>query len=360
MLGSRKVRSPLRGLVVVVAVLGALLTLPAAALATPPNITDFYFDPMGPLPYEGGTVQVYAQVDSDADPVVVDALVSGPGSSYTVRLSTTPDGYTTGLVNIPANQTRDPVSWTIQVRAVDANDESSTQTVGHIGVDADPVDDPPAVSDALVSPANVPSGGGTVTLSARASDRYGISEANAVVSRPDGTDETVPLTNTSGDLYSAQYTVPANTETTGQSYLVNFVFKDDAGQESSLAYGFGVDALPATTGNLKVSVTSLHFGDVKVGRIATRWFLLSNTGASSTAPLTGSVASSGGPFAVAGVRTFTLAPGETKWFPVTFRPTSAGTRTGRIAVKRDDGRQSTLGVAVDGRGTCAACAMSSR
>jgi hypothetical protein len=348
MVGSWKVRSPLRGLVVVLSLL-CVLAVPATALATPPNITDFYFDPMGPLPYEGGTIEVHAQIASDAEPVVADAVITGP-TTYTVRLSTSPGGDTSGLVNIPGNPTREPVSWRVDVRATDENGESSTQTVGSIGVDPDPVDDPPAVSDASVSPSNVPSGGGTVTLSARASDRYGITEANAVVTRPDGTDETVPLTNAGGDLYTAQYSVPANTGTTGQSYLVNFVFEDDAGQESSLAYGFGVDAPPATTGKLKVSVGSLHFGDVRVGRIATRWFYVTNTGASSTQPLTATLTSSHARFSVAGASTITVAPGETKAVPVVFRPTSEGVRTGRISVKRADGKQSTLGVDVDGRG----------
>jgi len=45
-----------------------------------------------------------------------------------------------------------------------------------------------------------------------------------------------------------------------------------------------------------------------------------------------------------------LAPGETRAVPVVFRPTSAGVRTRRIAAKRADGRQPSLGVDLEGSG----------
>lgn len=354
MLGSRMVRAGLRRAVVALAALGLLLALPGAALAAPPNITDPYLDPSLPLPPEGGTVEVHAQIDADAEPVTATALISGP-TSYSVALSTAFGGATSGLVTIPANSSANPVEWVVQIRAVDGNGESSTQTVGVVTVEGNPFDEPPIVWDASATPTTVPSGGGTVALAVSATDTRGISEVSADVTRPDGTHVVVPLEPVGGDRFTGTYAAPANTGTTAQAYLVTFIATDDIGQQSTTAVGFAVaaPAPPPSTGTLVVHPGTLRFGDVKVGRTATRWLTVKHTGPRSAKPISGTVTSSGAPFAVVGTSTFTLRPGQSKAFRVTFHPTTPGRRTGHIAVRRADGGRPTLGVAAEGRGTCA-------
>lgn len=340
----------LRLILAALATIAALLTLPALATAQgdPPVIRDGNLDPSS-LGHDGGTVNISVQIDAEAEPITTDAEVVGPNGSFSVRLSTAFGGHATGSVDIPANFTPDPVSWSVEIHAADGNGSTASDFIGFVEVAGEPqFDEPPDVYDASVSPASVPSGGGNVALAVSASDLGGITEARANVVRPDGTVDTVALEQISETRFTGTYAAPANTTTSRRVYGVSFTAADDTGQETNLeTAGFSV---AAALGKLKASVRSLHFGDVKVGRIATRWFFLENTGAEGTPPLTVTLSSSHARFSVAGASTFTLAPGETRAVPVVFRPTSAGARSGRISVTRSDRRQPGLGVDVEGSG----------
>ena len=96
---------------------------------------------------------------------------------------------------------------------------------------------PPTVSGS-VSPAVLPDTGGTVSVTAEATDGDGtVEEVRAAVTAPDGSVSSVPLAPTGGSTYSGSFTAAANTAGTPVEYAVSVTAVDDAGESASAAAG---------------------------------------------------------------------------------------------------------------------------
>jgi hypothetical protein len=96
-----------------------------------------------------------------------------------------------------------------------------------------------------------------------------------------------------------------------------------------------------------------YFGPVPVGGRAVRTVVVRNSGGPKTAPVSASITTSGGPFAVVGAETgkidFTLGPEESRTFEVEFTPGSPGFKAGSAIVSRVDGAQPDLAVQLTGQ-----------
>lgn len=112
--------------------------------------------------------------------------------------------------------------------------------------------------------------------------------------------------------------------------------------------GLSGTAQPAATPRIVVGPTSLDFGTVTVGGTGSRIFTIGNTG---SAQLTGALALPTSSLAFTLSPTaFSLAPGAKQDVTVTFRPTTAASVTGAVAVTSNDATSPTLSVALSGTG----------
>jgi len=103
---------------------------------------------------------------------------------------------------------------------------------------------PPSLSDIQVTPSQFRFVGGTMTISAKASDPSGIAEVWAEVLKPDGTKERVAM-NLVGGVYQGQYKVEANTSNDGRVYKVWVRARDGQGNETPLP-GMPLDGIVVT------------------------------------------------------------------------------------------------------------------
>jgi hypothetical protein len=351
---------------VALAALAASLILSAAVPAAtpgPPVIVSASIDPaltspLPPLPQEGRTFQVHAQVEGGVPPLVANIwlVTDDSGWSRLPPLDLSPTGEITGSVWLPANIKGTPMHWRLRLGVRDRHDRTAWKVLGDFEVEPTPWDPYPAVWPTELEDFRVSGDGGRVPLAASASDEGGIAPGGVVavwaeIFRLDGTlQDTVTLTQTASasSRYTGEYAAPPNPGMTDLRYFIEYWAEDDFGQRDRRWGGTFLSVAP--TGKLRASLGALDFGDVPVGRIATRWVSLSNVGRATTEPLTVTLSSSHARFSVAGASTFTLAPGETRAVPVVFRPTSAGARSGRISVTRSDRRQPGFGVDVEGSG----------
>lgn len=105
----------------------------------------------------------------------------------------------------------------------------------------------------------------------------------------------------------------------------------------------------AAAGKLAANPTSVAFGSVQVGNTSSKSEVITNTGTGSVT--VSGVSSSGSPFSVSGISVpLTLAPGHSVTFQTTFKPTSAGSASGKITIA-SNASNATLSVAESGSGT---------
>jgi hypothetical protein len=322
-----------------------------------PIVSNAAVDPSS-LPYDGGSVEISADVVDDFGIAMVYGEVLGPDlSPQSVLMLPSGTSSYSGSLNLLPNYTDSPVSYYVNVTGTDTNGAFDTEFAGEITLDAQPqFDEAPVVFDPSVEPRDLPAAGGPVTIRASASDNRGISEVYANVTLPDGGTANVPLEPISSVQFEGVYDAPPNATSTAATYGIEITALDDIGQPGSVDAGqITVAPKPAqATGRLTVWPGARSFGRVPVGRRAWQLVVVRNVGPRSTAPVAGTIRTSGSPFSLFGVAPtglhFRLRPGAAKAVVVEFRPLTVGLQTGSVTILRDDGTQPGLAVRLSGRG----------
>lgn len=112
-----------------------------------------------------------------------------------------------------------------------------------------------------------------------------------------------------------------------------------------------VFAAPKTAGTLAVNPTSIAFGSLTVSTSVTQNVVLLNTGTGNVTTSTATMSGAG--FSVTGLTLpMTLAPGQSAAFQATFAPSSTGSVTGYVYLKKSNGTVLAT-VAMSGTGVAA-------
>lgn len=326
----------------------------------PPVILSGTVNPTS-LPYDGGTVTITAEAIDDFGIYMAYAEVIQPdNTSFYVQLF--PAGETgltffEGTVSIPPNYTDAPVSYGVNLHITDWNGGADVDFVAAFQVDAQPqFDEPPVVFNPAVEPQNLPSAGGTVRISAHATDNRGISEVYATLSPSVGAAVHLPLDAISGTEFEGFYQVPPNTLGTPVHYTVDVTALDDIGQGATARVGLVTVApvAPPSDGRLKVSPGSLSFGRVPVGRTVVRRLVVRHVGRRGSGSISGVILLPEPAFLLVGAGSeglpFQLRAGESRTFLVQFRPTARGPYEGSLILQRSDPGQPEVVVRLSGRG----------
>jgi Abnormal spindle-like microcephaly-assoc'd, ASPM-SPD-2-Hydin len=340
-----------------------LLAVPATAAAcgesAPPQIKSANVSPAN-LPWEGGTIVVTTEVESDCGLEIYAEVATSGGLQWSFQMLPSGDPnsalrFYKSEIGAPPNYDDEPFTYQIEIRALDDFEGSAEKYAGATELAAaPPFDEPPAIAKATVKPLRVGSGGGGVTISADITDNRGVTNAWAAVMLPDETIKDVTLNPVSATHYEGFFKAPANPGATPQQYPVVVYAEDESAMRDWEEAGtFTVSPL---TGLLNAWTTEgSYFGRVAVGSTATRTVAVHNNGGPKTQPVEASITTSGAPFsiqgAIGGKVDFTIAAGETKTFVVAFSPTSTGYKTGSAIVSRSDGAQKTVSVSLSGQGT---------
>jgi hypothetical protein len=354
-------------LAVLLSLVGVLLVGAASANAaeeevdgTPPTITNGVLSPNS-LPSSGGNVQISVDIIDPSGVQNTTAQVYGSDGSYQAITLYQGSGDTYyGTLEAPANYSEGTLSYSVEVQAYDLYNNYNNSFIGEVQVEGQPqFDEAPWISTTELWPQFLPAEGGTVAISAEAGDNRGLSAVYALITPVSGgASAEVGLNGVSSSRFEGSYEVPANLGPLAVEYLVEVVVEDDIGQQGRASAGtITVEAPPPppSAGLLEVSPLERSFGQVAIGKEATRVVFVRNLPrkggepVAATARLFGSSAFSL-PGAPAGGIHFVLAPGEKRSFSVAFRPTSAGEQAAMLEIARDDGAQSNLGVSLVGRG----------
>jgi hypothetical protein len=352
-------------MVLVLGLLGASLLATGSAAAdesgiedNPPSIVAGELSP-GSLSYEGGNVQIRAEIVDDFGLFMTYVQIYRPdGSTEMIQLFEGYEHNYFATLEVPPNSSDQPVEYGVEVQAYDTNGAYVASLIGGVQEEAAPqFDESPYVTNAELNPSYLQSEGGTVTISADAGDNRGLAGLFALVVLPGGGSVEVPMNPTSSSHFEGTYEVPANTGPLAAEYLVEVVAQDDIGQEGrGLAGTITVAAPPPppSSGRLEVWPGERSFGTVKSGKSAQRTVFVRNLPrkggepVEATAVVYGSSAFSfsGGNSAIH----FVLQPGEKRAFTVEFRPTTSGQQFAAFEVIRDDGIQPGLTVELSGKG----------
>ncbi len=356
-----------RMLAVLLAIAASLLVGAAGASAaeeevdgTPPVITNGVLSPSS-LSSAGGNVQLSVDIIDESGVQMTSAQVYGSDGSYQAISLYQGSGDTYyGTLEAPANHSEGTVSYSVEVQAYDLYNNYNNNFIGEVQVEGQPqFDEAPWISTTEMYPQVLPAEGGAVTISAEAGDNRGLSAVYATVTPVDGGATTeVGLNGVGSSRFEGTYTAPANAGALAAEYMVEVVVEDDIGQQSRATAGTIAVELPPpppSAGLLEVSPLERFFGQVAIGREATRVVFVRNLPrkggetVAATARLFGSPAFSL-PGAPAGGIHFVLAPGEKRAFTIAFRPASAGEQAAMLEIARDDGTQSNLGISLVGWG----------
>lgn len=350
----------------------ALLLVPLALLApgqaladddpppvdTPPIVVSGSATPSS-LPSDGGNVEIKVHVIDDFPPVfMVYATVYTPYGAPQVQLYWSGDDTYTGQFYAEPNLLNDPVSYGVEVQATDSGGGYDAKLIADFTVAGVPVfDQPPLLSDPLVTPQVVPATAGNLKVGVTASDDRNVDRVLATLTKPDGSlFAYLDLNPVSYNRYEGILDVPDNTTPNVLSYHVKITGYDDIGQSTDLDAGdFTVAAAqPPGTGKLALSPAWGVLGPVRRGSAARATFSVKNTGAAGTGTVDATAAAAGTGFSIVGAPTtgkvLHLAPGQSASVVVEFRPTRAGVATGRLTVSRADGRQRALVASLSGLG----------
>jgi hypothetical protein len=351
------------------AILGALAACllaagPAAADESgiednPPYVAGGELSPSS-LSYEGGSVQIRAEIFDDRGLYMTYAQIYRPdASSETIQLV---EGYKDNYfatLEVPPNYSDSPVEYGVEVQTYDSNGAYSASLIGAVQVEAAPqFDESPYVTNAELNPSYLQSEGGTVTISADAGDNRGLAGLFATVALPGGGSVEVPMNPTSSSHFEGTYEVPANSGPLAAEYLVEVIAQDDIGQEGrGLAGTITVAAPPPppSSGRLEVWPGDRSFGTVKLGKSTQRTVFVRNLPRKGGEPVEATAVVYGSSaFSLAGGSSaahFVLRPGEKRAFTVEFHPTVPGKQFGAFEVVRDDGIQPGLTVELSGKGS---------
>lgn len=322
----------------------------------PPQISGGAVSP-STLPYEGGNVQLSADVVDDFGVAMVFAQVYGPEGTQSIQLFQGDQSTYFGTLEVLPNYSDSPAMYGVEVQAYDTNGAFVSTSIGDVQVEAAPqFDELPYVNEAMVTPQFLPATGGTVTIGAEAGDNRSISTVFATVSSLGGSTE-VPLSPISFSRYEGTFAVPANSGPLAAEYVVEVAAQDDIGQETRVSAGIiTVEPPPAPSpGWLQSRPDTRSFGAVRLGKTARRLVFVRNAKRRGNAPIeaTARIVGSSG-FSLAGASPegmhFLLRPGEKLALPVEFRPTTPGGQSATLEIVRDDGGQPGLVVGLSGRG----------
>jgi hypothetical protein len=353
-----------RALVLLVAL---ALALPAAAAAcgeeggedTAPLIPWATATP-ATLPSSGGTITVTAKVEDDCGvQQVYGAIESSEGGNYAFEMLPYEDIDSNARIYraefaAPANYREWAVYYAVNISAEDTNGGYNFVYAGETEVEAAPqFDEAPYVTNATLTPQNLPHTGGRVTIGADISDTRGVSYAFAIVTTPSEKQIEVPLEPVSWLHYEGHFKAPSNPGTGHPTYSVRVYGQDDIGQETSESAG--TFTVSPKTGWLRLRyLEKKRFGNVAVGDFRARTIEIHNFGGVLTKPVKATLATSGAPFWLQGGTTqeftFTIAPQETKAFNVRFAPTEPGFAEGTVTLSRADEVEPPVSLAFLGTG----------
>jgi hypothetical protein len=234
----------MRGWAGLLALVGLLLLPVAGAAAdetpedTPPAVAGGSVTP-STLSYEGGNVQIQAEIVDDVGLQNVSAQIYGSdGSHQAMQLF---EGYKDnyfGTFEAPENPSESTISYEVEIQAYDTNNAYAASTIGGVQVEGRPqFDEAPYVSLTEMYPSVLPPEGGSVTIRAEAGDNRGLSGIYASVTRPDGTTLEVPMYALDFNHFEGTFNAPANSGPLAAEYVVEVVVQDDIGQESRASAG---------------------------------------------------------------------------------------------------------------------------
>jgi hypothetical protein len=342
-----------------------LLLLAASATAdepgfedNPPLILGGEVSPSS-LSYEGGSVQISAEIVDDIGLFMTYVQIYRPDSSTELMpLYGGYEGHYFSTLEVPPNYSDTPVEYGVEVQVTDTGGAYVASLIGVVQVEAAPqFDESPYVTNAELNPSFLPASGGTVTISADAGDNRALAGVFATVALPDGGSVEVPMNPTSSSHFEGTYEAPANSGPLAAEYVVEVVAQDDIGQEGRGSAGIVTVAAPPppSAGQLEILAAARSFGSVKLGRSARRQVVVRNLPRKGGEPVSATAAISGsGAFSLAGASSpihFVLQPGEKRAFTIEFRPTAAGQQFATLEIVRDDGAQPGLAVGLSGNGS---------
>jgi len=223
---------------------GALLLPAASANAdeppedTPPAIAGGWVTPSS-LSYEGGNVQIQAEITDDLGLQMVSAQVYGSdGSSQAIQLyEGFKDNYF-GTFEAPENSSDSALSYDVEIQAYDTNNAYAASTIGGVQVEGRPqFDEAPYVSVTEMFPTVLSPEGGAVTIRAEAGDNRALSAIYASVTGPGGASTEVAMYGIDSNHFEGTFTAPANSGPLGAEYLVEVAAEDDIGQQGRALVG---------------------------------------------------------------------------------------------------------------------------
>lgn len=336
-----------------------LLALPAVAAAcnesAPPVIKSANVSPNS-LPWEGGTITVTTEVESDCGAEVYAEVMTSGGLNWSFQMLPSSDPNSHSLfyrseIGAPPNYEEWSFSYQITIRALDLEEGSAERYAGESELAAAPqFDEAPYVSNATLTPSKLGSEGGWVTIAADISDNRSVAYAFANIMLPDETLKEVPLEPVSSSHFVGHYKAPPNFDVTAKKYAVTVYGQDDAGLLGYESAGpFTVAARPGPLS--AVAEGKGYIGNVTVGKTATRIVTVHN---SSSKGIKGSISLSGASFALRGSTggkiDFWIGPGETRYFRVDFTPTALGPASASVTVSRADAAQPNIVLGFTGKG----------
>jgi len=226
------------------AMVGALLATGSSAAAAegeenfPPAVAGGLVTP-STLSYEGGNVQIQAEITDDVGLQNVSAQIYGSDGSYqSFQLY---EGYKDnyfGTFEAPENPSDSTISYEVEIQAYDTDNAFTASTIGGVQVEGRPqFDEAPYVSLTEMYPSILPSEGGAVTIRAEAGDNRALSGIYAAVTGPGGTSFEVPMYALDFNHFEGTFNAPANAGLLAAEYVVEVVVQDDIGQESRAGAG---------------------------------------------------------------------------------------------------------------------------
>ena len=325
--------------------------MPAGAAAcgesAPPLIKSANVSPNS-LPWEGGTIVLTTEVESDCGVEIYAEVSTSEGLQWSFQMLATEETVNDSLktyraeIGAPANYNEWSFSYQFSIRAYDEFEGNRETYAGETEVAAAPqFDEAPYVSNAKVTPTSLGTEGGWVTISADISDNRSVNYAFANIMLPDETLKEVALEPVSASHFVGHYKAPPNYGTAAQKYAVTVYGQDDAGQ---LGYeSAGTFSVAGRPGPLSVEIERTgSIGNVTVGRTATRIVTVRNSGSKKW--FKASLALAGSPWfalrnASAGKIDFSVGPEESRRFWLDVTPTALGPATGSLTLTRSDGGQ---------------------
>ena len=248
------------------------------------------------LPYGGGTIVVTAKVEDDCGvQQVYGEITSSDGGFFAFQMLPYEDINSNARIyraefGAPANYQEWAVSYSTNVSAEDTNGAYEYAFAGETEVEAAPqFDEPPYVTNATLTPRNLPHTGGRVTISADISDTRSVSYAFAIVTTPSEKQIEVPLEPVNWLHYEGHFKAPSNPGTGHPTYSVRVYGQDDIGQETS--EGAGTFTVSPKTGWLRLRYLGRkRFGTVSLGDFRARTVEIHNFGGVLTKPVKATLA----------------------------------------------------------------------